>query len=411
MNFFRDEPDDDALEDLNSSDEHNKQLLKNDDKDVNKRYMKDLYDYKKWWSFVVSLFLILCCLVIIGSAAYLIYEDYIVSSSCTGTTGSTGTGETLTGASLLASLIIPPNYTSTPIFRIYNQATNYISNEEISNGMIYPLKHQIEVDIKYFWGATGTIVFNASANQYKVLQDGSWPVFFINQNLDEGLAYHSISQEPFNPSFAGDVLTDTPFAVIEFAAICPDGTTHLQCLASVSVAVSHELMEAIMDKNVDQMIVWQTITVQSNPLTDEIHAYHEIADPVQEQTYIYGNYSNFPIQNFVTPAWFDQLSNNVNPNEVLYDFMGLINQPGGVSNAGYIAYVNMTDSCYYYYLPSQTVYGQHDRVVQSSSYRRGCKLSTGTIVGSDSMGFSFANVYGSDNEELLSKAVAEARKY
>ena len=87
--------------------------------------------------------------------------------------------------------------------------------------------------------------------------------------------------------------------------------------------------------------------------------------------------------------------------------MGQLTLPGQVSLGGYLAYTNVTTGCYMYYQPSSTVSGQHDRVVQNSCVDRrcNCRLIVGSIIGSDPIGYSFANIYGSEFQDMLLKAV------
>jgi hypothetical protein len=283
-----------------------------------------------------------------------------------------------------------------PTLRLYNFATSVIPDSVISSELLPALTLQLQRDLPPLWnGMTANVVFQPGSNT--VQHDGSWPLILLNQNLGYGLGYHTISQSAqYNPAFISSLSSDIPYAVIQVPAICKFGMTSDQCIFSTSLVVSHEALEILINPTVDGGRFWQTIANPTDQLTTELSIFAEIADPVQGQIYYASpSLTRTPMQNFVTPNWFNQLSNTVaNPSSVQYDYSKLLTKPGEVSPTGYIPYSNMTDGCYYNYLPSSHFYGVHNRVVQSCTYRRcTCPYPAGTIIGTDALGYSFGNVY------------------
>lgn len=370
----------------------NKKDLSN--KNIHRQEIKKYYQDKLSWEWLTNLILIAAICTIVGLAIYIViltqaYKCQNCSNPYTINYDRTLQSKPYTNTSTFAT------------FRIYNQATSVISNQEIMDGMMQALHLQIQEEVKDIWGVSGEVLFNSTYNN-QVQDDGSWPIFIINSAPDPGLGYHTISIGGGNPSYAQSVPINIPYAVIQIPVICTGSVTHDQCLATTTVVMSHEILETLLDTYATTNIWWATLATNIQTKIDELFVFHEIADPAQGQIYIKANYTKYPVHNFVTPLWFQQLAAiDGNPNN-LYDYLGLLSQPGETSPAGYIIYSNMTDGCNYYYLPDSGNYGQHNRVVQSCGYRRcSCPYSVGTIVGSDPIGHSFGNVYASYNPVLL----------
>ena len=186
--------------------------------------------------------------------------------------------------------------------------------------------------------------------------------------------------------------------------------SHINCLRGISVVCSHEILETLIDPIVSHSVLWETVATNTQTLVDEVVVFSEIGDPAQGQFYLVNDsYSSFPVQNFIGPSWFDQLANTgPNSDNVVYDFLRLFNKPGQVSAEGYISYSNKTDGCEYYYQPNSDL-TQHDRVIQDCSYRRCiCPFATGTVIGSDAIDYSFANVFGNSRKsDMIIKTILD----
>lgn len=362
------------------------ELLYNKDlehRDVSKQYIKQYYDNKIWWTNIYQWMFGFFLLLAIGLSGFLIYE--IQANKANSNSGSSN------GNLLNYRYNAATNY-SNPIYRLYNFAPAYINNSEIANGLQQALHLQLSEDVPNIWGVTASVVFNASYTS--IVVDGTWPVILLDRNLNVGLAYHTVAQGPtYDPNFAPNIPMNIPYSVIEIPAECPTGTSHSDCLQNISGATSHELLEALINPFVSKGVTWLTAGNTNQDLPYLIITDAEIADAAQGMYYIKGNYTQFHVQNFVTPDWYDQLS-VATPN-VVYDFLNVFTQPGQVAPGGYIPYQNMSDGCQYYYIPSgdQT---KHLRQVQTCDYYNClCRYTAGTVVGADPINFSFANVYSS----------------
>jgi hypothetical protein len=194
---------------------------------VTKKYLKNNYKNKLWWNNVYSLLTCWFLLLVIGLTIYIILIIVQISSTCTSTTTTVTNTVTIQPGSIGATSTykINPgiNYTN-PIIKIYNMASNYISNTEVQDSLVYVLNVQIQRDLPNIWGITGTVGFNASTSQTIFTADGTWPLLLMNRDLGLGLGFHTISEGPvYNPSFASTIPSNIPFIVIEIPVICTSG--------------------------------------------------------------------------------------------------------------------------------------------------------------------------------------------
>jgi len=91
---------------------------------------------------------------------------------------------------------------------------------------------------------------------------------------------------------------------------------------SVSSVLSHEVLEMFVDPNCN---LW------ANNENGRAYSY-EVCDPVEAPTY---DVDGVSVSNFVTPAWFDPLSN---PKSAQYDKLGLLKKPFTLLPGGYLVY-------------------------------------------------------------------------
>lgn len=104
--------------------------------------------------------------------------------------------------------------------------------------------------------------------------------------------------------------------------VLDDGGSLYETPYSVSAILSHEVIEAFIDPDLN---LW----AEGKP--GKMYAY-EACDPVQEDAYrirVDGTWVH--VSNFVTPAWFDL----ENPKDARYDYMGHLDKPFARSPGGY----------------------------------------------------------------------------
>ena len=97
---------------------------------------------------------------------------------------------------------------------------------------------------------------------------------------------------------------------------------------SVSTVLSHEIIEAYCDPNVN---LWAN-------RSDGMLIAYEACDPVENDSYeiTIKNGSKVSVSNFVFPAWFDPQS----PQGAKYDYMGKTIKPFSMSPGGYLVTMN-----------------------------------------------------------------------
>jgi hypothetical protein len=369
------------------------------------RFVKKYYSNKLWWQQCQLLILGTFVLVaILGAISYVLYNE----TSLVRQRQFNSYNDTPLYSNRVQS---STNYTR-PIFRIYNRAPSYISNNEIEYGLMLALRIQLQRDLSSYWPVMGDVVFNNKSQT--IVDDGNIPVIVLNDNLSGGagnaLGFHSISIPP-NVWYAADVPAGMPYCIVLVPVICSTSMSHSECLEGISLVSSHELLETSMNPITTSTVLWMTVATSTQTLVDELVIYAEIADAVQGQNYITAaGLELYPVHNFVTRDWMNQLSSlSPRASEIKYDFMRKLKLPGQVSKDGYIPYHNTTNGCYFNYLPGSS-FGTHERVVESCAYKRClCPFAVGTIIGTDNTidVFSFANIFGLVQQELLIKTILD----
>jgi hypothetical protein len=111
-------------------------------------------------------------------------------------------------------------------------------------------------------------------------------------------------------------------------AITARGGKMTQGPLSVSVVLSHEIIEAYVNPNVN---VWAS-------RSDGLLVAYEAADPVENDSYEITTKTGkkVSVSNFVFPEWFDARP----PNGARFDFMGKVSKPFSVSKGGYMVTLN-----------------------------------------------------------------------
>ncbi len=109
--------------------------------------------------------------------------------------------------------------------------------------------------------------------------------------------------------------------------VLEDGGSVFQSEDSVSVVLSHEVIEAFIDPDIN---LW------AEGRSGEMWAY-EACDPVQEDGYrIRADRTFVYVSNFVLPTWFDLQ----NPKGTRFDYMNLIKKPFRMTSGGYAIFWN-----------------------------------------------------------------------
>jgi hypothetical protein len=120
-----------------------------------------------------------------------------------------------------------------------------------------------------------------------------------------------------------------------------DGGSAFRSKDSVSVVLSHEVIEAFIDPDIN---LW----AEGRP--GQMWAY-EACDPVQEDAYgIRADGALVYVSNFVLPGWFDR----ENPSGARFDYLRLLDKPFRMTSGGYAIFWDGTG-------PEQIKYGRRSR--------------------------------------------------
>lgn len=140
-----------------------------------------------------------------------------------------------------------------------------------------------------------------------------WPCRFVKTLDDpEALAYHADDASGYPTLFVGcDVILN-------------NGGTLLEGSNSLSAALTHEILEALVDEWCDYWSDWRDGT-------DMVAL--EVADPVQDGCYdVQVDGSPVSVSNFVLPEWF-----RAGDSREKYDHLGVLKAPLTISPGGYVA--------------------------------------------------------------------------
>lgn len=162
---------------------------------------------------------------------------------------------------------------------ILNLSSHPGLTRELVGRMTRALAHQCAEDVQPLWQIIPpAISFEASAKA----PPGAAPlVIFDNPDQSGALGWHTVSPEgvPYGRVFLGSILGN-------------GGTLHSSA-NSVSVTLSHELLEMVGNPHVSE---WCDDH-------DSGHSFaEELCDPCQDQSY---EVDGIHVSNFVTPLWFE----------------------------------------------------------------------------------------------------------
>ncbi len=171
--------------------------------------------------------------------------------------------------------------------------------------MMAALQVQVDRDFGPVWMLGANIV---QVTRGGTIPKGVWAMFIMDISDEAGaLGYHDLTPDGFP---VGKVFAKSD----------------LQYGMSISVTVSHELMEMLLDPYISN-----TVFVQSSDTTGVLYAY-EVADAVEDDSLGY-DINGILVSDFVTPAWFESFRK---PNSVKFSFMGHVNAPFTLAVGGYI---------------------------------------------------------------------------
>lgn len=218
--------------------------------------------------------------------------------------------------SRIASAVLPkkPNVVDAlaPTINVINRST--VLNDPDFKLMVEACQIQLAQHVAPMW-LRGS--WNLVMNQPE--SDG-YPIVIMDDPDQAGaLGYHT---ETPDGKVWGRVFTKP---VIQGKGTMLDGSL------SVSAVLSHEVIEAYCDPNVN---LWAD-------RGDGIMVAYEACDPVENDTYAVTTKSgvNVSVSNFVLPAWFDSQT----PGGTKLDFMAKLSSPYTMSHGGYMVLLNSTN--------------------------------------------------------------------
>jgi hypothetical protein len=172
---------------------------------------------------------------------------------------------------------------------------------------------QVNAEFRAAWGCD-----EVSVGVGNVAQDGEWPCFFVPKLDDpEALAYHDEEANGYPALYVGRDI------------ILANGGTLLRGSTSILAALSHEVLEAI----IDPWCIWYS------QWTDARMVGLEVSDPCQDGCYDISDGKVIgSVSNFVLPEWFRQGPSRSGR----YDRLGVLSAPLTLSSGGYVAFSDGT---------------------------------------------------------------------
>ena len=194
-----------------------------------------------------------------------------------------------------------------PEILVVNEST--VMTDEQVKDIVAALNIQLQRDFASVWGLGGTVVFWPKAQP---IPAGKWQLAVLDNSDQAGaLGYHetTIHGDPLGKVFAKDDLNDG---------------------ASVSVTMSHELLEMRADPRINQ-------SAENDNPNGSIRFYAwEVGDAVEDDPYGYEittpDGKAILVSDFVTPLWFDSADQTSGP----YDFRSHVKKPLELLPNGYI---------------------------------------------------------------------------
>jgi hypothetical protein len=195
------------------------------------------------------------------------------------------------------------------LIAILNQS-KLVSDQDAAT-MTQAIAKQVRMDVAPLWDrAAAAVIFYSNPKDVPPAAHGIALVDTIKDQPEGVLGYHTEDR--------GGKLWGVVAAHPELA----NGGKATKGDWSVSSVLSHEVLEMFIDPNCN---LW------ANDGRGKAYSF-EVCDPVEAPTYEVDGVS---VSNFVTPAWFDPLSNHVTAQ---YDKLGKLHAPFSILKGGYVVY-------------------------------------------------------------------------
>ncbi|ORV81520.1 hypothetical protein AWC11_27210 [Mycobacterium interjectum] len=195
------------------------------------------------------------------------------------------------------------------LIAIINQS-KLVSNADAA-AMTQAIAKQVRMDVAPLWDrAAAAVIFYAHAKDVPPAAHGIALVDTIKDQPAGVLGYHTEDR--------GGKL----WGVVAAKPELDNGGTATKGDWSVSSVLSHEVLEMFIDPNCN---LW------ANDGRGKAYSF-EVCDPVEAPTYAVDGVS---VSNFVTPAWFDPLSNQATAQ---YDKLGKLHAPFSILKGGYVVF-------------------------------------------------------------------------
>lgn len=195
------------------------------------------------------------------------------------------------------------------LIAILNQST-LVSDEDAAT-MTQAIAAQVRLDVAPLWDrAPAAVVFYTDSKDVPVAAHGIALVDTIKDQPKGVLGYHTEDQ--------GGKL----WGVVAAQPELENGGKATTGDWSVSSVLSHEVLEMYIDPNCN---LW------ANDGQGKAYSF-EVCDPVEAPSYVVNGVS---VSNFVTPAWFDPLSDHASAQ---YDKLGKLHAPFSILKGGYVVY-------------------------------------------------------------------------
>lgn len=195
------------------------------------------------------------------------------------------------------------------LIAILNQST-LVSDEDAAT-MTQAIAAQVRLDVAPLWDrAPAAVIFYTDSKDVPVAAHGIALVDTIKDQPKGVLGYHTEDQ--------GGKL----WGVVAAQPELENGGTATTGDWSVSSVLSHEVLEMYIDPNCN---LW------ANDGQGKAYSF-EVCDPVEAPSYVVNGVS---VSNFVTPAWFDPLSDHATAQ---YDKLGKLHAPFSILKGGYVVY-------------------------------------------------------------------------
>ncbi|CAM6053335.1 unnamed protein product [Sphagnum tenellum] len=203
------------------------------------------------------------------------------------------------------SVVVPTSHVSCPTIAIVNLST-VATDAEIIN-IMNAIQIQIDRDFAPIWATSANLIFLPKT---ATIPANNWVVQILDTSDQQGaLGYHetTASGMPIGKIFA---------------------KSDAQYNLSLSVTMSHEILECLADPLIDLTVFAQTSNTEGTLVA------YESCDAVESDELGY-KINGVLVSDFVTPAFFE--TSNTLPAGTKYDFCGHLTAPLSIAPGGYLS--------------------------------------------------------------------------